>query len=375
MTRSRHCGSGFRPRQALDAKPRDAFGQHVRSFVAWDNRHRLLGDAMAPSRRSRRVRRLGRRWIEGDFVARYDAVGKARLDFAGRDRRGEQDAAGGGASGKLGHGEVGLARKRRGRIDLRAAAISEHEMRPPRCRGSWRCARDRRARAARRPSAASGALSIDLFLLAVRGSVSAAHRLFAISAQRCAMARASRARGDRSRRRASSRSVRSMSSPASPRSPISTAISAAASAAPSAAASTTMRASRGGSGKSRSFRPSSLMRPSASMAPSVAEQSLRFGQCRARRRIEEGELFRTAAPCRQIERKGRQIGGQDFRPRKRFKRSGLRFVPEPIADAWLDAAGAAAPLVGRGARGAHRFEPRHSDIGLVARHTRQARSR
>ena len=68
-----------------------------------------------------------------------------------------------------------------------------------------------------------------------------------------------------------------------------------------------------------SCRPSSVMRPSASMAPSSTEQSLRFGERRARRRIEEGKLVRAAAPGREIERKGRQIGGEDFRPRERLR--------------------------------------------------------
>ena len=103
----------------------------------------------------------------------------------------------------------------------------------------------------------------------------------AVSAQRCAIARASCARGVRSRRRASRRCVKSVSSPPRPRSPIRTAISAASSAVPSAAASTTMRASRGGSGSRRSFRPSSVMRPSASMAPSSTSSV--FASARARR--------------------------------------------------------------------------------------------
>ena len=49
-----------------------------------------------------------------------------------RDRRGEHDAALRGAAGKLGDGEERLARQRRGRIDLRAAAVGQQERaRPP----------------------------------------------------------------------------------------------------------------------------------------------------------------------------------------------------------------------------------------------------
>ena len=106
-----------------------------------------------------------------------------------------------------------------------------------------------------------------------------------------------------------------------------------------------------------------------------AEQGFGLGECRARRRIEEGELLGRAAPGRKIERERRQIGGQDFRSRKCFERSRLRLIPEPVADARLGAAGTAAPLIGRGARHPHGFEPRHADVGLVARHPREPASR
>ncbi len=105
------------------------------------------------------------------------------------------------------------------------------------------------------------------------------------------------------------------------------------------------------------------------------EQRFRLGQRRPRRRIEEGELFRTAAPGRQIEREGGKIGGEDFRPGIGLERRGLRLVPQPVADARLGAPGAAAALIRRRARHPHRFKPRDADIGLVARHPRQARSR
>ena len=78
------------------------------------------------------------------------------------------------------------------------------------------------------------------------------------------------------------------------------------------------------------------------------------------------------APLRQIEHEGRQVGRENFRPRIRLERAGLRLVPQPIADAGLGAAGAAAALVGGGARNAHRLQPRQTDVRLVARHARQA---
>ena len=48
------------------------------------------------------------------------------------------------------------------------------------------------------------------------------------------------------------------------------------------------------------------------------------------------------------------------------------FVPQPVADAGLGAPGAAAALVGGGARDADGLEARHADAGLEARHAREA---
>jgi hypothetical protein len=59
-------------------------------------------------------------------------------------------------------------------------------------------------------------------------------------------------------------------------------------------ASTTMRASRGGSGRRRSLRPSSVMRPCASMAPSSASSERASASAPARRRIEERKRRRIA---------------------------------------------------------------------------------
>ena len=133
-----------------------------------------------------------------------------------------------------------------------------------------------------------------------------------------------------------------------------------------------MRASRGGSGKARSLRPSSVMRPAASIAPRSVEQCARLVDRSLRRRIEEGELCRIArAPLRQIEHEGRQIGRQNFRPRIGLQRAGLRLVPQPVADTRLGAAGAAAALVGGGARHAHGFQPCEADVRLVTRHARK----
>ena len=102
------------------------------------------------------------------------------------------------------------------------------------------------------------------------------------------------------------------------------------------------------------------------------QQRPRLGKRRARRRIEEGERRGIGdAPGGEIEHKAGKIGGEDFRPVGGFQRSGLRLVPQPIADAGPGAPGAAAPLVGGGARDAHGFELRQAHVGLVARHPRE----
>ena len=73
----------------------------------------------------------------------------------------------------------------------------------------------------------------------------------------------------------------------------------------------------------------------------------------------------------EIEHEAGEIGGEDFRPGGGLERSGLRRVPQPVADAGLGAPGAAAPLIGGGARDPHGLEPGQADVGLVARHPRQ----
>ena len=199
------------PRQPGDAEPRDAFGQSARRRLVCDRRHRLLGEReraefAQPAHAQARARR-----IEGDLLARVDARGKARLDLGERDRRGQENAARGGAAGKFGDGEIRLTRERGGGIDLRAAAVRQQKCAGSLRRDFSRCAPGRRGRGAPRRS---------LPLLVGQG-------WRAISAHRSAAVCASRARGERSRRSASRRTRRSRSSPPRPRSPIRTAISAA----------------------------------------------------------------------------------------------------------------------------------------------------
>ena len=91
------------------------------------------------------------------------------------------------------------------------------------------------------------------------------------------------------------------------------------------------------------------------------------------RRIEERKLSRIGdAPGGAIEDERRKIGRQDLGPAEGLERAGRRLLPEPVANAGLGAAGAAAALVGGGARDAHRREPRQAGVGLVDRHPGEA---
>ena len=115
------------------------------------------------------------------------------------------------------------------------------------------------------------------------------------------------------------------------------------------------------------------MRPSASSAPSSSEQAPCFLQRRRGRRVEESQArWIGYAPLGEIEHQRRQVGGKNFRLGVGGERSGLRLVPQPVAHAGLGAAGAAAALIDRGARGAHGLQPRQRDVRFVARHPRHA---
>ena len=75
----------------------------------------------------RRAAQARGRGVEGDLVAALDAVGESALDLGERDRRRQQDAALRGGAGDLGDREKRLARQRRRRIDVGAAAVGEQE--------------------------------------------------------------------------------------------------------------------------------------------------------------------------------------------------------------------------------------------------------
>ena len=152
------------------------------------------------------------------------------------------------------------------------------------------------------------------------------------------------------------------------------AISAASLASPASAASTTMRASRGGSGNCRNRLPSAVMRPSRSMAPSSSSSVLASLIAGAGGGSRKTSAAGSATPqWARSSTKPVRSAARISAARRGLERSGLRLVPQPIADAGLGAPGAAAPLVGGGARHTHGLEPCQADVGLVTRHPRQAR--
>ena len=115
-------------------------------------------------------------------------------------------------------------------------------------------------------------------------------------------------------------------------------------------------------------RPSSVMRPSPSIAPIAVRERPRLLQRGARRRVEEGELSRIGdAPKRAIERKSREIGGENFGRGVRLKSAVRGLLPQTITDAGLCAPRAPAPLIGVGPADADCLEARQADVGLIDR--------
>ena len=156
----------------------------------------------APSRRVRRARSDADAASKATVVAVFDPVGEARLDLVERDRRRQHDAARRRRAGQFGDREERLARQRRGRIDIAAAAVGEQK-----CAAAAAVLGDavgigEREQRPHPPLRRSRASSSSPPASAVHGSGEA-------SAHRFAMARASSARRERSRRNWSSRWPRS----------------------------------------------------------------------------------------------------------------------------------------------------------------------
>ena len=134
----------------------------------------------------------------------------------------------------------------------------------------------------------------------------------------------------------------------------------------------TIWASRTGSASRRIARPPSVMRPSRVDGAERPEQRARLASAGARRRIEEARARRIGNAERgAVQHHAGEVGFEDLRRREGRQRRGLLGAPQPDRDARLRAAGAAGALVGRGARHAHRLQPRDAGGRLVFRQPRQ----
>ena len=101
----------------------------------------------------------------------------------------------------------------------------------------------------------------------------------------------------------------------------------------------------------------------------AAQQRSRLGEGGCGRRVQERQARRIArAPTGQIQRQARKVCLQDFRPSKGRQRTGLRLVPQTVANARFGPAGAASPLVGGGAADADGIQPRDARGRIIARH-------
>ena len=360
-TRSRHCCCALRPRQSVDADAGDAVGERRGGRFPGSIWHGRSASVMAP-RRSTAPAAQARGCRRRTSISSLRSIRSAKRASisSSDDRRGQQDAALRGACRQ--------ARQPPGTVRAPAATPDRRWRRGHwpagtrrQRRGSWRCDRDRRAPGWRRCDR----------------SATARHRSFggvgpSLRHPPRVLARGASDRGANGSRRW----PRSTSSPPRPRSDRIAAISRRESAPhPRRAASTTMRASRGGSGSARSARPSPVMRPRRSMAPSSASSALASASAALGGGSRKASVAGSVTPhCARSSSKPERSAARISGRRIGLERSGLRLVPQPIADAGLSAAGAAAALVGGGARHAHGFQPRQPDVGLVARHARKPQS-
>ena len=123
----------------------------------------------------------------------------------------------------------------------------------------------------------------------------------------------------------------------------------------------------GGRGARPSRRPSGVIAPSPSSAPSSVSSSLGLAPRLGRRGVEERQLVRRRAPRRQLEHQPGEVdlgdlGGAVGRPG-----AVLHPAPQAVGHARLEAAGPAGALVGRVAADRHRGEPGHAGADVEAR--------
>ena len=239
ITRSRHCCSGLlhgsrsRPSRTMPS------ASMLRGLVA--RRDRATAARPAPARRAARCARPRRLAEAASNVisSRLSIVSAKRcFDLVERDRRGQQDAALRRGAGQFGDREERLARQRRRRIDVGAAAVREQE-RAARAAvlGDAVGIGEREDRAGREIASRRSASTPRIVRPALRHPPRVLAAARAVAAELIEPVARDRRRRRRARARTGSRRCRRRARPR-----------------PRAAASTTMRASRGGSGSARSLR-------------------------------------------------------------------------------------------------------------------------
>ena len=119
-------------------------------------------------------------------------------------------------------------------------------------------------------------------------------------------------------------------------------------------------------------RPCGVIAADRSSAPRSTSNARAVASDAAGGGVSQGRVASLAPHKRQLERERREVGVQDLGRREGQQAALLLLGPQAIADAGLEAAGAAAALVGGGLADAHGLEPRHARARREARHAHQA---
>ena len=135
-----------------------------------------------------------------------------------------------------------------------------------------------------------------------------------------------------------------------------------------ASARSTIAASRGCIASSSMRRPSAVMRPSRSSAPSASSRSRPCASAPGGGAIEPAQRGRS--PCGELERELRELDLRDFRRAIGVEAFALR--PEAQADAGTETSRAAGALIGGRLRDRDGFEARETRIRIEARFAREA---
>ena len=300
------------PWQPINAEIDDAFGEKSCAGLVGEDRDGPLAehDGAEPAAVAAAQRKP--RSVESNLCARSDASGKMRLDFGKCNRRGRKDAALRSAAGEFGHRQEWLAGERQGGIEIGAAAVRQQKR-----VGAGAAVFGNALRKSEGDQGADAYVSSPAY-----GGGDRPHL--------------------RPTRRHSARFARARRAIAAERSKSLTHIDI-------VAAETALADQRGQFGREGALvralrvdhhaRQARRQRQAAQLPAFVGDTSGRvdsaernkkrvgFGERRARRRVEEGELVGLGAPSGEIERERGEVGGEDFRTSEWFERGGLRLVP------------------------------------------------